>query len=217
MKYSELLIWQYKDKPKAKATIELVSEQYQKTAQGLISLVEALNIDRAEGKNLDLIGKHVGQSRILNHAMSKELFGFWASLNSKGFSQKRQSGGRWYKKGSILAESAILDDEDYRFLIRCRIAKNYMTGTIENITELLSFIFNSESIAYDQYDMSLSVVIKSDDISTFKRYAITQLDILPRPAGVNIYFYTAISNKPFGLLGGVGAYAFNEGQFARIL
>lgn len=212
MSYDRLLIWQYQGKPRAAATAELLSRQFGDTWQGLSSLPDVLDIDRALGANLDLVGKHVGQSRVLNGLAPRSLFGFHEVPGARGFGT-----GKWYRMGDPLEESAVLDDDDYRFLIRCRIARNYQLGTVDDISAALRFIFDSESLVFDQYDMSLTVVIRSDQVSDFKRYALNTLDILPRPAGVRIQFYVAVPQRAFGFRGAAGALGFNQGKFARFL
>jgi len=57
----------------------------------------------------------------------------------------------------------------------------------------------------------------ADGLTDFKRYAITKLDILPRPAGVRIRFVVAASAAPFGFYGVPGAHGFNSGKFAGFL
>lgn len=212
MSYDRLLIWQYQGKPRAAATAELLSRQFGDAWQGLAALPETLDIDNAEGVNLDLVGKHVGQGRVLPGLAPRSLFGFHDVAGAKGFGK-----GKWYRMGDPLGESAVLDDDDYRFLIRCRIARNYQLGTIEDISAALRFIFNSETVVFDQYDMSLTVVIRTDQVSDFKRYALNTLDILPRPAGVRIQFYVAVPQRAFGFRGAPGALGFNQGKFARFL
>jgi hypothetical protein len=217
MSYDRLLIWQYKAKPKAQATAKLISDEFAETWKGLAALPLALSIDDAEGKNLDLVGKHVGQSRVLTGLAPRTLFAFDGVSTGQGFSRGGQGGGRWYRLGDPLTESVRLDDPDYRFLIKCRVAKNYMTGTIENLSDMLEFIFGPSSAVYDQYDMSVSVLIQAETITDFKRYAIQELDILPRPAGVGIKFYLAVPEVAFGFYGAPNSAGFNAGVFARIL
>lgn len=60
--YADLLILQYRSKPRARATIKLGAELY--LADGLVfQLNDCLNIDTAVGAQLDLIGKILGCSR----------------------------------------------------------------------------------------------------------------------------------------------------------
>ncbi len=188
MAYSDLLIWQYQDKPKALTTIKLLEETI---AQGFIDLYQlqnVLNIEEATGDQLDLVGKHVGQLRIINGYQLRKFFGFQNAQNAMSFSRTRKGGGQWYRKRDPLADSVRLSDEDYRFLIKCRIIKNYQTGTLPNIIEACRFIFGEGCRIVDNYDMTVSISVPSASASDFKKFTINHLDILPRQAGVQYLF-----------------------------
>lgn len=188
MAYSDLLIWQYRNKPKAVATIKLMESII---AQGFIDLYQlqtVLDLEKAIGHQLDLVGKHVGQFRVINGYQLRKFFGFRNSLNGLGFSQKRNGGGQWYRRRDPLADSVRLSDVDYRFLIKCRILKNYQTGTLPNLIEACRFIFGPGCRVVDNYDMTVSVSIPSKNTSDFKKFAINHLDILPRQVGVQYLF-----------------------------
>ena len=188
MAYSDLLIWQYRNKPKAVATINLMESII---AQGFIDLYQlqtVLDLEKAIGHQLDLVGKHVGQFRVINGYQLRKFFGFRNSLNGLGFSQKRNGGGQWYRRRDPLADSVRLSDVDYRFLIKCRILKNYQTGTLPFLIEACRFIFGPGCRVVDNYDMTVSVSIPSKNTSDFKKFAINHLDILPRQAGVQYLF-----------------------------
>ncbi len=217
MSYERLLIWQYKAKPKALATAQLLDREFGETWKGIASLPTALSIDDATGGNLDLVGKHVGQSRVLPNITPRSLFGFDNAPSAVGFQSAGAGGGKWYRVGDPLADSVVLDDVDFRFLIRCRIAKNYMVGTIDDVTEMVEFIFGEGSGAYDAYDMSISVLLPTESITPFKQYAIKQMDILPRPAGVGIKFFAALPKIAFGFHGAPNSAGFNAGVFARLI
>ncbi len=217
MSYDSLLIWQYKGKPKARATAQLIDHYFSDTWQGFSDLPNALHIETASGKNLDLVGQHVGQSRALKGLAPRRLFGFERALSAQGLSRAGLGGGKWYRIGDVVTDSVVLDDDDFRFLIKCRIAKNHMTGTLPDITHALDFIFGGQATVYDQYDMSFTVTIRNDQITHFKRYAIQTLDILPRPAGVNVKYYVLANINAFGFANSPGAFAFNHGKFARYL
>ncbi|MGE7137957.1 DUF2612 domain-containing protein [Luteibacter sp. NPDC031894] len=217
MSYRDLLIWQYQGRPRAKATADLLASSFGDAWTGLAALRGVLDIDTAVGVNLDLVGKHVGQARILPEITPRGLFGFEGAEGAKGFSLSGDGGGKWYRLGDPIADSVVLSDDDYRFLIRCRVTRNYMTGTMPDIEAALAFIFGDKANAYDQYDMSLTVVVRDEGLTDFKRYAITKLDILPRPVGVRIRFILVADAAPFGFYGVPGAQGFNSGKFARFL
>ena len=189
MSYSDLIIWQYRGKPKAQATIKLFEEVIAKGFIDLYQLQDVLNIETATGHQLDLVGKHVGQFRVINGYYLRSFFGFHTAQNAMPFSKNRNGGGQWYRRRDPLADSVILGDDDYRFLIKCRIIKNYQTGTLPNIIEACRFVFGEGCRVVDNLNMTVSVSVKSISLTDFTRYAIQHLDILPRQAGTKITFH----------------------------
>ncbi|OOF84422.1 hypothetical protein BKG93_07770 [Rodentibacter ratti] len=188
MAYSDLLIWQYRNKPKAVATIKLMENMIAQGFVELYQLQDVLNIETATGHQLDLVGKHVGQSRVINGYQLRKFFGFKDSPHALGFGKNLTGGGQWYRKRNPLSDSVRLSDDDYRFLIKCKIIKNYQTGTLPNLIEACRFVFGKGCVITDNYDMTVSVVIPAQSLSDFKNFAINHLDILPRQAGVQYIF-----------------------------
>ena len=188
MAYADLLIWQYRNKPKAVATIKLIESIIAQGFVDLYQLQDVLNIETAIGHQLDLVGKHVGQGRIVNGYQLRKFFGFRGSPHALGFSRGKSGGGQWYRRRDPLADSVRLSDEDYRFLIKCRILKNYQIGTLPNLIEACLFIFGEGCHIVDNYDMTVSISVPSASTSDFKKFAINHLDILPRQAGVQYLF-----------------------------
>ena len=80
--YADLLIIQYRHKPKARATVKLGADLY--LADGLVfELNNVLDIDTAVGAQLDLIGKILGISRnISGFTVDKEYFSFEKVFNT---------------------------------------------------------------------------------------------------------------------------------------
>lgn len=78
--YADLIIIQYRNKPKARATIKLGVDLY--LADGLVfDLQNVLNIDTAQGAQLDLIGKILGCNRnIFGFNIDKKYFSFEKDL-----------------------------------------------------------------------------------------------------------------------------------------
>lgn len=73
--FVNLLILQFRNKPKAKATIETLAEQTFSDSQGNIFPVEvqgAYSLDTAVGKQLDVIGKYIGYDRVLKFPVNND-------------------------------------------------------------------------------------------------------------------------------------------------
>ena len=220
--YNDLIIWQYRNKPKATAHIKVITELFDQAFVEVAQIPEIMNIETATGAALDLCGKRVGQSRVLNDFYPCNYFGFSETEGAEGFAHlNRDDGGLWYRYGNPLRQTVMLTDEDYRFLIKCKITKNFQTGGITAINSALQFIFQN-AVAYDLYNMSLSVIIRNQ-VSAFKKYVIENLDILPRPAGVGVALYLSSCDKAFGFRGAIKGAGFARfsgrrgGRLARIL
>ena len=113
MAYSDLLIWQYQGKPKALATIKMIEDEFAQSFIDLYRIQDVLSIETATGDQLDLVGKHVGQSRIVNGYTLRQFFGFKNAKNALGFSKEFDGGGQWYRLRDPLADSVRLSDDDY--------------------------------------------------------------------------------------------------------
>lgn len=188
MAYSDLLIWQYQGKPKALATIKLIEDEFAQSFTDLYQIQDVLSIETATGDQLDLVGKHVGQSRIVNGYTLRQFFGFKNAKNALGFSKELEGGGQWYRLRDPLADSVRLSDDDYRFLIKCRVIKNYQLGTVPNIIEACQFVFGDGCRVTDNLNMTVAVKVPKKKLTQFSKFAVQNLDIIPRQAGTKIIF-----------------------------
>lgn len=185
--YYKLLIWQYRNRPKAVETIKLLERLLGVEFIALHQLIDVLNIDLAKGRNLDLVGKHIGQSRIIDNYEIREQFGFIGAPETNGFSKEEIGGSPWYRKRDPLRNPITLDDDDYRFLIKARILKNYSKGTLSQIYDACLFLCGFPCVVIDNFDMSVSIQVPEGSLSPFKFFVINNLDILPRQAGVRVF------------------------------
>ena len=188
MAYSDLFIWQYQGKPKALATIKMIEDEFAQSFIDLYRIQDVLSIETATGDQLDLVGKHVGQSRIVNGYTLRQFFGFKNAKNALGFSKELDGGGQWYRLRDPLADSVRLSDDDYRFLIKCRVIKNYQLGTVPNIIEACQFVFGDGCKVVDNLNMTVTVKVPKKKLTQFSTFAVRNLDIIPRQAGTKIIF-----------------------------
>lgn len=206
-----MLIWQYKGKPKANATIGATSSEFSSVFQSAVDVGDILNIDKATGYALDLVGYHVGVFRTLESFIPRSFFGFH-KRGGLAFGK-----GVFYRIDNAQKDSKKMTDEEFRFIIKARIMKNYQLGTIEDITASISALFGGESRVIDNYDMTMTAIIPYDLMTEFKKYAIQKLDVIVRPVGV-MYKYVIIKPvKYFGFYKDASASGFGVGKFARFL
>lgn len=205
--YSQLLIYQYARKPKAKATIDAVLGEYDTLSANAIDLLNQWDIDQARGFSLDIIGRRVGVSRTLPAAISKGYFGYLNAIGGEPWGE-----GVWYRSGEVIGDTLVLTDDDYRFLIRAKIYKNFQNGTFDYILNAMRNILNPDANIQDNLDMTATVFLPLSTLNLLQRYMIEQMDILPRVMGV-MYTYVNASGKEFGFDGFYNSFGFEEGRF----
>ena len=211
MSRENFIIWQYRTKPKALGTIRAIYKETDLTFQNTIKIADILNIDTATGYALDLVGRHVGVSRVLPTAIAKEYFGWLEDDSSLSFGV-----GEFYRYGDALSASVVLNDNDYRFFIRAKITKNYQNGTIENIVKSIQFVVGNNSNVIDIQNMTMNIIVNSDNLNSLTLYAISKMDILVRPVGVMYEYTVLVNDKSFGFAHDNGSYGFNIGKFVRL-
>ncbi len=121
--YADLLISQYGTKPKAVATIQALADGMAQSFTGALSVPDMLDIERAGGVNLGIIGKITGQGRVLNGAVAREFFAFKGYPDTRGFQVSNTGGSPWYRHGDTTSASATLTDAEMRTPIRARCIK----------------------------------------------------------------------------------------------
>lgn len=205
------LIWQYHNKPKALGTINSLYTSTNETFENVLNIANILDIDKAKGYALDLIGRHVGIRRVLSQVEAKEYFGFIGNKASLGFSI-----GKFYRNGDSLNASIRLNDDDYRFFIKAKIMKNYQSGTLENIIDSIRYLTDDNSDIIDKMDMTMNIIINKQSLNEIKLFAVKNLDILVRPIGVLYQFLILVSDAPFGFFSDYSSYGFGQGEFVRL-
>lgn len=191
--YKKLLIWQYQDKPKAQKHIELILSEFEKIYNLLNVIPDAFDLDKAVGKQQDILGKILGISRNAPFAVSKKFFGFTNNINSYSFDKRLKTTGfkiPFKRKLEDIYTSGRLDDTQFRVFLKAKAIKNNVRATMIDDNKLslqdaINFLFNDTSYIVDNQDMTMTLYIdNSYDVQLLKY--IKQLDLLPRPQGVEI-------------------------------
>lgn len=90
-----------------------------------------------------------------------------------------------------------LDDEDYRILIKAKIAQNKWDGTYENLFKIWNDLFPDVRLRFiDNRDMTCTVLIKADSMSDNQVLLLFADKLIPRPCGVQ-YFYAFATDPIF--------------------
>lgn len=146
-------------------------------------VAQQVDIDLAEGVNLDTIGVIVGISRVLPGGAGNPLS----------------------------AGQSVLSDAQYRMLLRAKIVKNHSRGLNEDIIKGLNYLFNTNYSAIDDNnDMTISIGVGTM-LDIVQQTMLNLLDILARPAGVLIRYRAMFNGHAyFGFEGQTNALGFGE-------
>lgn len=213
--YKNLLLEQYVNAPRARATIGAL------TQQAIIDLVEvevsgAFDFETATGPQLDVIGQYIGFSR----TVSTQIDRFYFTLVDYGLPTIAESGFTDYIDLSLNSGSSFylyqysntsftdLPDDLYRPLLRLKRILNESDNTLASIAQSLWDNFGDELICFDNRDMSILYLIKYSATNLAKLAVDTGL--LPKPMGVRISGVFTISD-PENLFG-FYEYEYNNGN-----
>lgn len=184
--YADLLILQYRNKSRARSTVQMGVDIY--TGDGVMfQLPDILNIDVAVGAQLDLIGKILGCTRnVPGININTKFFSFHIDENSLGFSTvgNPSYGVVKTRANSNLAVYA-LPDEDYRQLLKFKAYLNRMTGTMAGMDEALYECFGNDINLKNNQDLSITYEITNNTVPI---QAARALGYLRAPLGVAVDF-----------------------------
>lgn len=149
--YANLLILQYKEKPKAYATIQTIVEPVIMD-QLPVAVQDAFGLETAEGVQLDVIGKYVGVSR--------SAYDFTGPI--------------------------VLDDDDFRTMIKIGIIKNGFGSSLAEIQELIYQFFTGSLLVFDFKNMRMGYFFDSAIGSRPLAEVFVRTGFLPKPMGVQL-------------------------------
>ena len=189
--YTNLLIKQYWEKPKAFAEIELKSSTWDTVRAFLASLDNAFDLDFAVGAQLDVLGRIVGIPREVPDVIAKTYLGFSINPDSLGFADKfdpLRIGGPFFDKFSSPYTVQQLNDNDYRFFIRVKVALNWASAYVSSderisIQDVILAAFEGRAYVVDNLNMTLTLYV-SPVVSLERLRLIRRLNLLPKPQGV---------------------------------
>lgn len=160
------------------------------------SLIGLFDVDTATGEQLDMIGEWVGTSRNLKSAITGVYFAW--DTDGVGWDQ-----GIWWQVGDSLTNLYVLPDEQYRLLLKAKIAANSWDGTSSSATEIWNTLFdgNQGIIIIDNQDMTIDIMVYGDSLDAVGLALLTSgvLDLKAAGVGVNQYIVPSANGPLFGL------------------
>jgi len=142
------------------------------------------DLETAIGFGLDIWGRILGVGRVLELA-DGEFLGFAQqspTVLNFGF-------GIFYSGQGGLVSNYTMTDEEYRSALFAKAYANISDGSIKSINNILLTLFPGSGNSYVQSngDMSLTLVFEFTP-TNIQAAILTQLDILPLPAGVAVSY-----------------------------
>lgn len=187
--YKDLLLYQYINKPKARAVIGLLCEQ------ALVDLLpiainDSFDINTAVGKQLEILGEYIGISRSINTIVGRDYFTFDDNVNPAaevfGFTDYTDPAlnATVETYAYINYNTSSLTDVEYRIFLQLKALLNTSTNNLSDINKFLFDFFGTNLILCDQADMTISYFV-NPEISRIIAIASEQ-NLLPKPMGVLI-------------------------------
>lgn len=181
--YADLLILQYRNKPKARETIKIGADIY--LGDGVIfQLQDILDIDKAEGAQLDIIGKILDCPRVVQGIYNDMIFfQFYDGPDSVGFSTVgNPQGGNFRTIQNYNQSEYSLPDDDYRFLLKFKSAVNVMRGSERGIDDALWNVFQGDVLLKNNHNLTITYIVSAE--RTLAALAAKQLGYYRAPEGV---------------------------------
>lgn len=192
--YANLLIIQYRNQPKAKATIQAIVKAF--IANNIIlNIRDAFNIDTAVGVQLDILGKYIGVDRFYKVVSLPLAFGFSSYLEDEptdqtGFADVSDfltKDGTFLSASEIISKTAILNDDEYRILLKLKVTQNYSNFSMKDINDSLYRFFENQIYVIDNLDMTMTYYFDSaqSSLKVIIEAAIYK-GVIPKPMGVKL-------------------------------
>ncbi|MFZ4833097.1 DUF2612 domain-containing protein [Rouxiella sp. Mn2063] len=183
-KYTDLITNYHVSKPKFLAHVDLVTRSLTDTSASLLGLIDNFDIDRAEGVQLDILGKWIGRTRVVSEPISGIYFSYDA--DGLGFDQ-----GVWQGPFDPDAGFTNLSDEVYRVVLKAKIAINRWNGQNESLPDILEHALAGSGLTMqivDNQDMTVSLWVFApngmESVSLELLAAIRQGYLTVKAAGV---------------------------------
>lgn len=208
----EIITTQFKDKDVFNRYLRIFKTECQELLGVLADLIQLRSIDTARGAQLDIIGRIVGQERIIINGDLFPFFGYQGVLISESFGTiyNKVIGGNWWSLGTKIGGDVTLSDEQYRLLIKAKIVKNNARGTNEDYIKFGNFVLDSQvEFQDDSGAFSQATVLVGRRLTLFEKalmsyvfegtdYALTYS---PKPLGVGIDVGIFDANGTLGFSG----------------
>lgn len=185
--YKTRLPNQFEDSSNLRDLIDLCAAQIAEGNTILEYLRDSTTLDLAVGVWLDEIGEIVGVSRGAPQVVDAEIFTYRGEsapeLPALGFLDPIGVTGGRYVGIDGLPDGALLDDTDYRLLIRAKIASTYSGDSIPEMWAWIDLVFGVDADVYTSGPAEVGI-----DLPVYMTHTQRRLleKYIPRAAGIGV-------------------------------
>jgi len=181
--YTLTIISQYANSPILTQLIDYFNQNVDQTENMSAFYNMIWNIDTAQGYGLDVWGRIVGVSRVLQVSAGK-YFGFEEG-GTTDYDNFGPGGVSPFYAGQPVTNNFALTDDAYRTLIFAKALYNICDGSIPGINAILMSLFGQSGQCYvtDGQDMTMTYTFAFTP-TPVQESIIFQSGVLPKPVGV---------------------------------
>lgn len=180
------------------------------------------SLDTATGVNLDNLGYIVGVER---GNLTASLFTYFGYIDADGVEENPYAGsygsstdtsvGSMYWDGEQpFSATRLPTDDEYRLIIKAKIAKNVSNCSPESVISAYKFLFGTNTCTIQEYDDSTVEIGIGKILSAVEKGLLFNLggvgDLLPRTAGVDFIFKELNEDKVFAFDGYPDGLGFGD-------
>lgn len=166
------------------AILDTLIELKEERQREYLSIADTfLDIDKSTGKNLDVIGKLIGEERTLVNFIDRAYFGFLGARLSESYDI-----GYWYslyknKYGTL----RTLTDEEYRRVLKARVVKNSSDNNRNSLLEVLNILLDNNSAVVVESENNTAIEVRIKDLDGLASYYLSKYksdtNLIPMPLG----------------------------------
>ena len=199
------------------AILDTLIELKEERQREYLSLADTfLDIDKSTGKNLDVIGRLIGEERTLVNFIDRSYFGFLGARLAESYDF-----GYWYslyknKYGTL----RTLTDEEYRRVLKARVVKNSSDNNRNSFLEVLNILSNNKSSVITEGLNNTAIAVEVEDYDGLVSYYLSKYkndrNLIPVTLGRRLNVsYVEVNIKLFGFDGEefTDNYGFGTGRF----
>lgn len=195
----DTILTQYAASPNIRSLIETFNTSMDMSDFTEEFLTAIWDVSTATGYGLDVWGKIVGVSRLLNVRQSATYFGFDEAFISASDDSPKPFDEAPFFEGVQLTSTVRLADDGYRKLIMAKAMANITDCSIPSLNKSLYYLFGDQGAAFVAITgvMSMSYVFDFE-LSPVEWAILLNSNAIAKPAGVSVSIMSLDFNNTFG-------------------